>query len=98
MAEAIMFSEKVAVTLAVGATPVALAVGEVLTTEGGPGPGSGGGGGGGVVSSSAARHPSALQPRRRSSLPSRRSKVAWGPLHSRPGCGARMDRYLDHRI
>ena len=50
-----IFSEKVAVRLAEGSTPVAVCLGEVLVTLGGPGTGSVGGG----VSSSAARHTSA---------------------------------------
>ena len=63
--EAIIFSEKVAVRLAEGATPVALAAGEVLVTLGGvvsdEGGGGGGGGGGGVVPHSAERQASPEQ-------------------------------------
>ena len=44
--EAIIFSEKVAVRLAEGATPVALAAGEVLVTLGGVVSDEGGGGSG----------------------------------------------------
>jgi hypothetical protein len=44
MVEAIMASEKVAVTFAEGATPVALAAGEVLVTLGGVVSVDGGGG------------------------------------------------------
>ena len=50
MEEAIIFSEKVAVRSAPGATPVALAAGKVLVTLGeAESLGGGGGGGGGVV-------------------------------------------------
>ena len=64
MEEAIIFSEKVAVRLAEGATPVALAAGEVLVTLGAVvSVGGGGGGGGGVVvvAHSAERQPSPEQ-------------------------------------
>ena len=60
MEEAIIFSEKVAVMLAEGATPVALEAGEVLVTLGEV-VGGGEGGGGGVVPHSAERQPSPEQ-------------------------------------
>jgi hypothetical protein len=73
--EVIIASEKVAVRLAEGATPVALAAGEVLVTLGevvsDEGGGGGGGGGGGVLPHSAARQASPEQALRASRRPSR---------------------------
>ena len=61
MEEAIIFSEKVAMTLAEGATPVALATGEVLVTLGAVVSVDDGGGGVVVVAHSAERQPSPEQ-------------------------------------